>query len=55
MSRKARGRPQVRTFECQECGAVTPATKIHGRTQPGHLKDMYCYVCKEITLHIQIG
>lgn len=45
----------MRSFVCQECGTVAPATKYRGRTQLGHLKDMYCHVCKDITLHIQIG
>ena len=52
--RKTKGRPQVRLFRCSECDARQTATKTRGRTQPGHPKDMYCWVCKCVTQHIQI-
>lgn len=47
--------PQKRSFQCPECGTVSPATKWKGITNPGHIKTMYCYVCKKETEHIQVG
>ena len=46
--------PQKRVFECPICGTRSPATKWRGRTKPGHIKTMYCYICKADTDHIQI-
>ena len=44
---------QVRYFRCMECGNVSPATKTRHKTSKGHIKDMYCYVCKRETKHEQ--
>lgn len=44
---------QVRYFKCPVCGTVAPATKTRHKTSKGHIKTMYCYVCKEITNHEQ--
>ena len=45
---------QKRLFLCPHCGTVVPAIKHKGRTKPGHLKNMYCYVCRMVTEHVQI-
>ena len=45
---------QKRMFQCPVCGAVIPATKRFGKTNPGHVKTMYCYQCKTETDHVQI-
>lgn len=44
---------QVRSFRCSECGAVAPATKTRHKTSKGHIKHMYCHVCKKETEHVQ--
>ena len=46
-------RYQLRTFECSVCGERAPALKSLGRTNPGHIKHMYCIRCREITEHRQ--
>ena len=46
--------PQKRVFQCPVCGTKSPATKAKGRTAPGHIKTMYCFVCRAVTDHIQI-
>lgn len=38
---------QKRIFRCPECGALIPALKAKSPTQTGHIKTMYCYVCRE--------
>lgn len=43
-----------RYFRCPVCGEVRPATKVHGMTQPGHIKTMYCCWCMEVRDFIQI-
>ena len=45
---------QVRLFRCRECGAKTPACKLHGKTQRGHAKHFWCYVCRDVRKHVQI-
>lgn len=54
MHSKTPRRIQKRLFRCIECGAVTPATKHKGRTNPGHRKQMYCFRCARCTQHEQI-
>lgn len=44
---------QLRRFRCKECGTVVPATKTLHKTSIGHIKHMYCYVCKRETEHEQ--
>ncbi len=52
--RKKSARPvQLRTFECPECGTRVTATKTKHKTNPGHIKTMYCYVCMKETDHVQ--
>lgn len=50
MTRKA----QMRVFACNVCGVKTIATKMKGKTLPGHIKDMYCFQCQKTTKHTQI-
>ena len=46
---------QMRLFRCEECGTVAPATKRRNkRTAIGHIKTMWCYVCREVRDHVQI-
>lgn len=53
-SRYSLQRPQVRIFRCPVCGTLNPATKYKGRTNPGHIKTMWCYHCKAETDQEQI-
>lgn len=46
--------PQMRVFQCPDCGAKFTVTKAKGRTNPGHRKDLYCYVCRKRTKQLQI-
>ena len=39
--------PQIRHFRCLTCGARNVATKMQGKTYPGHIKTMYCYRCRK--------
>lgn len=50
-----RGRLQDRSFACDVCGTIVPAVKLRGRTQPGHVKHMYCFRCGMVTQHTQVG
>lgn len=52
---RSRARPKKRDFRCTVCGAVSPATNVRRITSPGHEKCMWCYVCKEVTPHVQVG
>ena len=46
---KKNSRPiQMRTFQCPDCGTKLQATKTKFKTKAGHIKTMYCYVCKEM-------
>lgn len=47
-------KPQIRTFRCTVCGTRMVATKARGKTGIGHIKHMWCFMCKERTEHIQI-
>lgn len=46
--------PQIRVFECPECGTKTTCTKAKGRTYPGHVKNLYCFVCRKDVQQTQI-
>ena len=48
--------PQMRIFQCEECGErfIVPKRKGHS-TANGHAKHMYCWRCKEVRKHVQIG
>lgn len=53
--RKKSARPvQIRVFLCPECGTKVSATKTKAKTKAGHIKTMYCYVCKKYTDHVQV-
>lgn len=51
--RKRRGFT-VRHFRCPECGASVAAAKGKCRTGQGHIKTMYCYVCKRDRDFVQV-
>ena len=38
---------QLRIFTCLSCGTKVPASKRTSKTLPGHIKTMWCHVCKE--------
>lgn len=44
-----------RRFECRTCGNITSAPKSRNQTAAGHVKSMYCYICRMITNHVQIS
>ena len=46
---------QLRRFRCNTCGKEADAPKSKGRTSPGHIKTMYCYVCRMRTNHTQLA
>lgn len=52
--RKSRNPPQVRLFQCPNCGRFVPATKRRHRTAIGHIKTMYCFFCQEERDFIQV-
>lgn len=47
-------RIQKRDFRCTVCGTVRTATKVHGKTGPGHVKTMFCLTCRDMTDHVQV-
>lgn len=47
--------PQVRVFQCPNCGKLVPATKRKGKTAIGHIKTMVCYYCGELGDFVQVG
>ena len=44
----------IRRFKCQDCGSEITAPKL-SKTGNGHIKTMYCPICKEQKDFIQIG
>lgn len=52
---RSKATPRKRDFRCTVCGAVSPAANVRKITQPGHEKSMWCYVCKDVTPHVQVG
>lgn len=43
-----------RVFKCETCGNKMIAYKRAGRnTSQGHIKHMYCFICKDRKAHIQ--
>lgn len=37
---------------CNKCGVKHPIWRIDGRRKsPGHIKHIYCHICKERTAH----
>lgn len=45
---------QLRVFRCPECGTRLVAPKRIYRTSIGHIKTMWCYVCKAMRDFIQV-
>lgn len=46
-------------YQCPECGNKFPLWKTMNsrnreRSQPGHIKDLYCYRCEKVTKHEQL-
>lgn len=44
----------LRVFKCPVCGAIMTATKRGHKTGLGHIKDMWCWRCKETRKFEQI-
>lgn len=42
-----------RYFKCSECGETLPATSTKKNTKEGHVKHMYCFKCKKVTMTVQ--
>lgn len=51
---KCRRHTRIRYFQCPVCHAVLTATKHKGITGTGHIKTMYCYVCKRDRDFVQV-
>ena len=45
---------QIRVFECPVCGFRQTCAKWKNKTAPGHVKDLYCPVCRKVREYIQI-
>ena len=40
---------------CTKCGNIATIQRKNGSARKvGHVKDLYCYVCKEITKHYEV-
>ena len=44
-----------RDFKCPVCGARITMPKRKGRTHAGHIKHIWCYVCKQVQPFEQEG
>jgi len=45
---------QVR-LQCPKCGEIITIWRRTGKQKKvGHIKDLYCYVCKEVTKQVEI-
>jgi transcription elongation factor Elf1 len=44
----------IRRFKCPECGCEVTAPKM-SKTGNGHIKTMYCVICREKRDFVQIG
>lgn len=53
---KLRKRRYVRfsDFYCTECGSKMRLPRIDRQREPGHIKTMWCYKCKEETDFIEV-
>lgn len=49
----SRCRRYMRYFRCTGCGIMRAAQKRR-KTKIGHIKHMYCPICKGVTEHIQV-
>lgn len=45
---------RLRYFRCPVCGTVSTAPKTDGWSHTGHIKTMWCWVCKAERDHVQI-
>lgn len=46
----------ISSFVCEDCGGVMPLPRIHGKQRAkGHIKDVYCPICKEVKKFKEIG
>ena len=44
-----------RTFRCPTCGTIQHARKLKSmQTKEGHIKDMWCFCCKDIKKMVQL-
>lgn len=43
----------LRRFKCPECGQEMTAPKTAGMTHTGHIKTMYCPMCREYRDFVQ--
>lgn len=49
--------------KCPDCGSTYPVYRMHsqlvkkarGHYSEGHIKDLYCFVCKEVTKHRELS
>lgn len=44
----------IRRFKCSVCGADASAPKL-SKTSNGHIKTMYCHICKQEREFTQVG
>ena len=44
----------LRWFQCPDCGALLTAPKHRGRTDNGHVKNMWCFKCNGDKPFIQV-
>ena len=51
-----RGWHTISNFVCGECGMVMPLPRKHCyQREKGHIKDIYCPVCKDVKKFQEIG
>lgn len=59
MNRRRSGNPKKQSrFICLKCGkmdgTMNGIQRIHGQREKGHVKDLYCVHCKEITKCLEV-
>lgn len=45
-------RATISYFHCLQCKSVTPLAR-YGHRERGHIKDIWCYKCKDVTKHLE--
>jgi hypothetical protein len=45
-----------KNLKCSDCGYIFPIyRKAHKNHKTGHIKHMYCHICKNVTVHIEMS
>lgn len=56
MSKYARDihKTKISNFYCTVCNHVTPLPRCRKQREKGHIKDLWCLRCKQVTQHVEV-